>query len=54
MFLLAPGWIKTDMGGDSAPFTVAEVMPQIVDTIVAQEGKIGLRYIDRFGKAVSW
>jgi len=54
LLLLAPGWIKTDMGGKEAKFTVEEVIGDIVDTIVAQEGKTGLQYLDRFGKPVRW
>lgn len=54
LLLLAPGWVKTDMGGPEARFTVAEVVPQIVDTILAQEGKQGLQYLDRFGETVRW
>jgi NAD(P)-dependent dehydrogenase (short-subunit alcohol dehydrogenase family) len=54
LLLLAPGWIKTDMGGANARFSVEEVISDIVDTIVAQEGKAGLRYLDRFGKPVRW
>ena len=54
LLLLAPGWVKTDMGGPGAKFSVEEVIGDIVDTIVAQEGKTGLRYLDRFGKPVRW
>jgi len=54
LLLLAPGWIKTDMGGREARFSVEEVIGDIVDTIVAQRGKNGLRYLDRFGKPVRW
>ena len=54
LLLLAPGWIKTDMGGHDAKFSIEEVIGYIVDTIVAQEGKTGLRYLDRFGKPVRW
>jgi NAD(P)-dependent dehydrogenase (short-subunit alcohol dehydrogenase family) len=54
LLLLAPGWIKTDLGGPEAKFSVQEVICDIVDTIVAQEGKSGLRYLDRFGKPVRW
>ena len=54
LLLIAPGWIKTDMGGSEAKFSVEEAIPQIVDTIVAQEGKRGLQYLDRFGKSVRW
>lgn len=54
LLLIAPGWVKTDMGGAAAIFTVEEVIPKIVDTIIAQEGKKGLQYLDRFGKMVRW
>jgi NAD(P)-dependent dehydrogenase (short-subunit alcohol dehydrogenase family) len=54
LLLLAPGWIKTDLGGQEAKFSVEEVIGDIVDTIVGQEGKIGLQYLDRFGKPVRW
>jgi NAD(P)-dependent dehydrogenase (short-subunit alcohol dehydrogenase family) len=54
LLLLAPGWIKTEMGGTDARFTVEETISDIVDTIVAQEGKTGLQYLDRFGKTVRW
>jgi NAD(P)-dependent dehydrogenase (short-subunit alcohol dehydrogenase family) len=52
--LMAPGWIKTDMGGPEAKFSIQEVMPQIVDTIIAQAGKKGLQYLNRFGETVRW
>ncbi len=54
LLLLAPGWIKTDMGGGDATFTIEETIRDIVDTITSQEGKIGLQYLDRFGKVVRW
>ncbi len=54
MILMAPGWIRTEMGGASAPFGVEEAMPQIVDVLVAQQGAPGLRYLDRNGRAVPW
>ncbi len=54
LLLLAPGWIKTDMGGGDAAFTIEETIHDIVNTITGQEGKTGLQYLDRFGKAVRW
>ena len=54
LLLIAPGWIRTDMGGAGAAFSIEETMPAIVDTIIGQEGKTGLQYLDRFGKPVPW
>jgi NAD(P)-dependent dehydrogenase (short-subunit alcohol dehydrogenase family) len=54
MVLMAPGWIRTEMGGANAPFGVEEAMPQIVDVLVAQRGSPGLRYLDRHGQTVPW
>jgi len=52
--LLAPGWIKTALGGPDAPFTLEESVPILVDLLLAARGKPGLRYLDRFGATVPW
>lgn len=54
MVLIAPGWIRTELGGPEAPFTLEETVPKIVDVLLAQKGRPGLRYLDREGKAVAW
>jgi len=54
LLLIAPGWIRTDMGGPDARYSIEEAMPRVVDTIIAQAGKPGLQYLDQFGKAVRW
>lgn len=54
LLLMAPGWIRTEMGGPGAPFGVEEAMPQIVDVMIAQQGTPGLRFLDRHGQAVPW
>jgi NAD(P)-dependent dehydrogenase (short-subunit alcohol dehydrogenase family) len=54
LVLMAPGWIRTEMGGSNAPFTVEEAMPQIVDVLIAQQDAAGLRYLDRNGRVVPW
>jgi NAD(P)-dependent dehydrogenase (short-subunit alcohol dehydrogenase family) len=54
MVLMAPGWIRTEMGGVNAPFGVEEAMPQIADVLIAQQGSPGLRYLDRHGQTVPW
>ena len=54
MLLLAPGWIRTDLGGDDAPYTLEESVPLLADVILAKRERFGLEYLDRFGKAVPW
>jgi NAD(P)-dependent dehydrogenase (short-subunit alcohol dehydrogenase family) len=54
LVLLAPGWIRTDMGGSNATFSIDETIPELVDTLLAQTGKPGLRFIDRHGANVPW
>ena len=54
MVLMAPGWIRTELGGPEATFSIEEAIPELVDTLVAQQGTPGLRFIDRHGKDVPW
>ena len=52
--LMAPGWIQTSLGGPSAPFTIEETVPKVVDVLLAKRERPGLEYLDRFGKTVPW
>lgn len=52
--LLAPGWIRTALGGENAMFTLEETIPDIVSVIEAKREKPGLDYLDRFGETVPW
>lgn len=54
MVLMAPGWVRTELGGPHAPFSIEETIPQLVDTLLAQQGMPGLRFIDRHGEIVPW
>jgi NAD(P)-dependent dehydrogenase (short-subunit alcohol dehydrogenase family) len=54
LVLLAPGWIRTDMGGSSAPYSIEESIPLLVATLDAQRGKRGLHYVNREGSTVPW
>ncbi len=54
LVLMAPGWIRTALGGPQAPFTIEETIPDLVNTLLAQQGTPGLRFIDRHGATVPW
>jgi NAD(P)-dependent dehydrogenase (short-subunit alcohol dehydrogenase family) len=54
LLLIAPGWVRTDMGGPEGRYSIEESIPRVVDTIMAQAGKSGLQYLDLFGKTVNW
>jgi NAD(P)-dependent dehydrogenase (short-subunit alcohol dehydrogenase family) len=51
--LMHPGWVKTDMGGDSAPLDVKTSVAGMADVLAAQSGT-GLVYVDYAGKPIAW
>lgn len=54
MLLLAPGWVRTDMGGEQALYSIEESIPLVVDVVNASHGQPGLRFVDRFGAVLPW
>ena len=54
LVLMAPGGIRTALGGPDAPFGVEDAVPKVVDVLIAQRGKPGLRFLDRDGRTVPW
>lgn len=54
LVLMAPGWIRTALGGPGATFNVEEAIPVVVDTLLAQMGRPGLQYLNREGRTVPW
>lgn len=54
LLLMAPGWVKTDMGGSGARLTIEESIPNLLNTMEAYEGRSGLHYLDYLGRVVPW
>ena len=54
LVLVAPGWIRTALGGPDAPFTMEETVPKVVDVLLAKRDRPGLEFLDREGKTVPW
>ena len=54
LLLMAPGWVKTELGGPGARLTIGESIPSLVTTMDAHRGQAGLHYLDYLGKTVAW
>ncbi len=54
LLLMAPGWVKTALGGPHARLTIDESIPELVRTVDAQRGHTGLQYLDYLGNIVPW
>ncbi|MGD0312481.1 MAG: SDR family NAD(P)-dependent oxidoreductase [Acidimicrobiales bacterium] len=54
LLLMAPGWVKTELGGPDARLTIEESIPNLVTTMDAQRGHSGLQFLDYLGRTVAW
>lgn len=54
LLLLAPGWVKTDLGGPNAMLEISDSIPPLLDTIDTQHGTRGLQYLNRHGTTLPW
>ena len=54
ILLMAPGWVRTDMGGAGATYAIEESIPHVVETVESACGTAGLRFLDRFGQGLPW
>jgi NAD(P)-dependent dehydrogenase (short-subunit alcohol dehydrogenase family) len=54
LLLMAPGWVRTDLGGPDARLSIEESIPNLLNTMEAHEGRGGLHYLDYQGKVVPW
>ncbi len=52
--LMAPGWVRTDLGGPEAPLSIEESVPSLVNVLLAKRERPGLEYLDYRGRTVPW
>ncbi|WP_462381892.1 SDR family oxidoreductase [Pseudomonas sp. Marseille-QA0892] len=51
---LHPGWVRTDMGGDSAPVTVEQSAAGLIQTLDAYHGRGGCHFVDFEQQPLAW
>jgi NAD(P)-dependent dehydrogenase (short-subunit alcohol dehydrogenase family) len=54
LLLIAPGWVRTELGGPDASLTVEQSTRGVADVIEAHAGEGGLHFLDHQGQAVPW
>ena len=54
MVLMAPGWVRTEMGGPDAHLSIDQSVPNLVNVLLKKQGNAGLEYLDYLGRTVPW
>ena len=54
MVLMAPGWVRTDLGGPDGRLSIGESVPNLVNVLLSKHGTPGLQYLDYLGRTVPW
>ncbi|MGF6232828.1 NAD(P)-dependent dehydrogenase (short-subunit alcohol dehydrogenase family) [Inquilinus ginsengisoli] len=54
MVVMAPGWVRTELGGPHARLSIEESVPSLVNVLIAKQETPGLQYLDYLGRTVPW
>lgn len=54
MVVMAPGWVRTALGGPDAKLSIEESIPSLVTVLLAKQETPGLQYLDYLGRTVPW
>jgi NAD(P)-dependent dehydrogenase (short-subunit alcohol dehydrogenase family) len=54
LVVTAPGWVQTELGGASAPLTISDSIPNLVNVLIAKQSRPGIEYLDYLGRTVPW
>jgi hypothetical protein len=51
---MAPGWVKTELGGPDARLSIDDSIPNVVKTLDALRDNPGPHFVNYLGQTVPW
>jgi NAD(P)-dependent dehydrogenase (short-subunit alcohol dehydrogenase family) len=54
MVTMAPGWVRTELGGPDGRLSIDESVPSLVNVLLSKQERPGLEYLDYLGRTIPW